>query len=1259
MELNRLTEALGGLVPNPTAPNPQCLEFLQRLAEVVPRDSFSLAHPQTVSDVEWILHRPEFVDAMFTKSGVLVLHGTSRELLSGAANYLGRAMKDNKTKAVAKATLVHQHGVQHESTMLGSLIYQILRRRPARFDRIQHLLEDFVGWPIPILQTALATLIDADDNFLAVVHGIDKAPDHGQPFLSTLQEVQHMVPFNVIATSTDDVPANHRDEGMFVIGMDHDPRRLLSSLIIRTALHLIAEHGTVEMFRNTLDYYLNIWGKSGPSSSFVALKKLLLKNDGSGRNVLHFAAVRGKTDIVEEILIRVGCQELDTDSENGSKNLQHGILLASDTAGDTPLHLASKAGHLQVVKTLCTAGIGMDIVSARNKSERTPLHLACQAGHEEVQVELRQFGAAIHAMDEDNMTPILEACHNGNLDVVVSLFDGGASLLPVPDGTSPLNIAAEKGDTSLATLLVQLYPGNLRTEADHHGRLPFMLAARAGPLALFQQLLVNDEQLATKDNHGSTVLHYAIQGGNIGIISAILENEQMHQYISTANDDGYNPLQLAAHEGNSLAIDMLVEKGAYAIVNTAISCASTEGIALHLLQQSEVYELLHKNDTAMALLESARRGYIEMMAKLTHVEYLGDRSPDCVEPATQKTPFILAAEAGHLEILRHLIGLDGVDATRKDNQGRTALSYAAANGHFEVVELLTGVLGVRTDDEDLKGYTPLLHAANNGHLEVVALLVALGDYQGPDLSPALCAVAEAGYEEAVKLLLEEGADVDIRCPSVNEPDEPEFHQAFTTFNALEHALMQGHPNVIKLLVPHLRNIRERPEKPFLQLACKHPKGLEAILPFYHNVNLMDSAGYTALSTAIHFGFMESVELLLKAGANPRLQEQTGWTALHHAAVFPREDNDGRKTKPIPSSEILEVVLNSLDPNGDIHIPNSNGHTPFLEAVFSEASTSVRTLLARDPTVVAHPSEGPNCPLVYAVSNSLWTIANLILEMGDLGTLTGSHRDLITEAAAREPEVQLRLLNKLPGTDYAAPWVLALVENDHTGAIKLMDFAYVTEAAAAAAAADKTDEEIARIAAAAAAQEHERPAGLVAIGDGVQLPTPTTAAYDGGGGLGGVVGARADHPIPPLRAYYFEVAILRGGEAVGVGLCAGDARPGDIQDAPSPAERADKSARCLYFGTGRVQRTPALDGVGPGAAGDARGFAAGDVIGCHVDAARGVAYWRRNGGRIGLEREVVRVSGRLFPCVVFGAPGCEAQVRFDDGGAARVYEREEE
>jgi len=68
----------------------------------------------------------------------------------------------------------------------------------------------------------------------------------------------------------------------------------------------------------------------------------------------------------------------------------------------------------------------------------------------------------------------------------------------------------------------------------------------------------------------------------------------------------------------------------------------------------------------------------------------------------------------------------GADVESKSNSRRTPLSLAAENGHLEIVKVLVEEGGTDVESKDKSQRTPLSLAAENGRLEVVKFLVEKG-----------------------------------------------------------------------------------------------------------------------------------------------------------------------------------------------------------------------------------------------------------------------------------------------------------------------------------------------------------------------------------------------------------------------------------------------------------------------------------------------------------------------------------------------------
>ena len=86
------------------------------------------------------------------------------------------------------------------------------------------------------------------------------------------------------------------------------------------------------------------------------------------------------------------------------------------------------------------------------------------------------------------------------------------------------------------------------------------------------------------------------------------------------------------------------------------------------------------------------------------------------------TPLYIACQNGHLDVVRELLGADGIQANQANQKSQTPINVAADNGHVDVVRLLLSVPGIDVTTKDAWGTTPLAIARESGHGAVVSLL---------------------------------------------------------------------------------------------------------------------------------------------------------------------------------------------------------------------------------------------------------------------------------------------------------------------------------------------------------------------------------------------------------------------------------------------------------------------------------------------------------------------------------------------------------
>jgi len=190
-------------------------------------------------------------------------------------------------------------------------------------------------------------------------------------------------------------------------------------------------------------------------------------------------------------------------------------------------------------------------------------------------------------------------------------------------------------------------------------------------------------------------------------------------------------------------------------------------------------------------------GIVEVVAALVEMGCYDLDEGDCF----RSTALSLAAEAGHEEVVKILLGREEVNPSAEDKFGATPLSYAATKGREGTVKILLRRQEVNPDKPDNDGRTPLLYAAHYGQEGVVKILLERGevnpDKPDDDGRTPLSYAAEEGCEGVVKILL--GRE-EVK------PDKPDNDGR----TPLSYAAEEGCEGVVKIL---LEREEVNPDKP--------------------------------------------------------------------------------------------------------------------------------------------------------------------------------------------------------------------------------------------------------------------------------------------------------------------------------------------------------------------------------------------------------------------------------------------------------------
>jgi ankyrin repeat protein len=309
-----------------------------------------------------------------------------------------------------------------------------------------------------------------------------------------------------------------------------------TDVLNRTALHYIAEEGSVEVLKRLLE-------RRPTGMSVTAV-------DCHGFTPIHLAVRRGHTAVVELLL-----QVPSMDANIGA------TVNASPPSGLKPwesihLRLCRPNLFLKAPKELPTAG------------NLTPLHFAAMEGHTEiVDLLLKWPGIHVAPLDSNGRSPLDHSIQKGHLEVVKLLVEKGEPFTPLNCEKQMsmfqnlLHVATEQNNKEIAVHL--LYTLGLRTQPfartshpfSSHQSMLLAIAARENYSKIIQYVLnwhpdvdanASIELVAHQDMVASP-LHFAALGGNVEAVRELLLHHNLD--VNAKDNKNRTPLLCAIKEG--------------------------------------------------------------------------------------------------------------------------------------------------------------------------------------------------------------------------------------------------------------------------------------------------------------------------------------------------------------------------------------------------------------------------------------------------------------------------------------------------------------------------------------------------------------------------------------------------------------------------------------------------------------------------------------------------------------------------------------
>ena len=652
-------------------------------------------------------------------------------------------------------------------------------------------------------------------------------------------------------------------------------------------------------------------------------------------------------------------------------------LNARSSNGMTPLFIACNELHVSLVSLLLKANVDPNIPDI---NATTPLSIASLVNCFPIVQCLLKAHADPNLEDKFGMTALFFAVKNNNLKIFKCLMDANADpCIETSFHTSAFHLACHAGFVKMLKHILK------RTKPDFklkNGLTPLCSACKAGQMEVVKRLIEAnaDANIQFSDDDGDvkimlTPLIIACSDSNLEMVKLLLKAKADPNVYDKLTET-FPVLVCAILTGSPAIVKTLLEAGAdpdarSRDLTAPLHIACIRGnlkIVNHLLKAKANPNVLdNRGITPLLQIISLSLKEVASMFK----------------EAFSSHKIIVPSDLNILYKIVDALLIAGADPNIPDHNNDTPLIMAVSK---KMTNIVTRLLEEKANPniQTTNGQTPLSQATFNKDPGIVKILLKqkadpnIVEYTN-GIAPLHVACSPNGSLETVQAILSSS----FTNPNILDATEhtPLHYAAFIANPKILQSLIASNAN------PNIKN--QDGDTPLSILCDCHDAEIRSLKCLVEMVDILLGANadpnvqiskgkmWTPLHRACYMGWLEIVNSLLKAKANPNVKDENGFTPLMLMLQDCLPDTEGHTLHVVPNEyEIVDALLKAgADPN----IVGIDIYNPiYVAAVRGEADIAARLLEGKaDPNVLC--SHEMITPLHYVCVSGCLGIVKILLK----------------------------------------------------------------------------------------------------------------------------------------------------------------------------------------------------------------------------------------------------------------------------------------